>query len=172
MQTNSPFKRILLAPLVTLGVILMLVEEHLWDALVAFGIWLGRLPLLYRVETGLRSLPPKWAAVALFLPVALIFPVKVLAVWVMSTGRWGLGLTVLLTAKLVGTAMVARIYTLCEPALSQLPWFLRLRGMFLRAKHWAHVRLEGWVLWRQVRRWGHRAKAAVIAAWRVALKRG
>ena len=163
MKSNNPLKRILLSPLVFLGVTLMLVEERLWDWFVAFGLWLGQRPMMRLVEARMRILPPKAAAVALFVPVALIFPVKVLAVWVMSTGRWGLGVTILLSAKLVGTALIAWIYTLCEPALSQLAWFVHLRAWFLDAKDWAHRKLEAWLLWRFARQVIHRIKARLKA---------
>ena len=152
MRTNSPFKRILLLPLVILGVAAMVAEEHLWDALERFGHWVGQLAFLQSLQNWLRQLPPWGAAAALFLPVALIFPVKILAVWLMATGHWGGGLLVLISAKLVGTVLVARIYTLCQPALMQLPWFVRLRQMFLNAKAWAHAKLASWPLWVQVRK--------------------
>ena len=161
MTSNSPFKRIILAPMVVMGVLLMLLEEQLWDWLVRLGQWLGRLPPLRRAEDHLRALPPNGAAVVLFLPAALIFPVKVLAVWLMAMGHWGGGLTVLISAKLVGTALVARIYTLCEPALSQLPWFVRLRQWFYDAKNWAHRRLASWSVWQLAGAWVRKIKTAI-----------
>ena len=172
MQTNSPFKRLIMAPLVVMGVLLMLVEEHLWDWLVAFGRWLGHLPLLRIAEARLRALPPRLAACALLLPVACIFPIKVLAVWLMATGHWGLGLTVLLTAKVVGTAVVARIYTLCEPALTQLRWFVHLRARIMDAKDWAHRRLEVWAVWQMARQALAALKAQLNKVKRVWLRLG
>lgn len=163
MKSNNPIKRILLSPLVFLGVLLMLLEERLWDWFVRLGIWLGQRPAMRQAEARMRILPPKGAAIALFFPVALIFPVKVLAVWVMSTGRWGLGVAILLSAKLVGTALVAWIYTLCEPALSQLAWFVHLRAWFLDAKDWAHRKLEAWLMWRFARQVIYRIKSKLKA---------
>ncbi len=161
MRLNTTFKRILTAPLAVLGVLLMLLEERIWDALVALGEWVGRLPVLCRIQDRVRALPPKWAACALFFPVLLVLPIKVLAVWIMSTGRIWSGLGVLLSAKLAGTALVARIYTLCEPALACLPWFVRLRAWFLHAKDWAHHRLDSWSMWRLVRRAIYRVKVSM-----------
>jgi len=162
MKSNLSFKKILLAPLAVLGVLLMLLEERLWDALVALGQWIGRQPSLQNIRSRIRSLPPKLAACALLFPVLLILPVKFLAVWIMSTGRWGLGLTVLLSAKLLGTALVAQIYTLCEPALSTLVWFVHVRAWFWHAKDWAHRRLDSWPMWRLVRQSLHRMKERVL----------
>ncbi len=152
MKTNIPLKKILLAPLALLGVLGMLIEEHLWDALVRLGQWFGRLPVIRTLEVRVRALPPNGAALALLAPVALVLPIKLLAVWIMSSGRWGLGLMVLLSAKVAGTAVIARIYTLCDPALSTLAWFVILRNWFRRGKDWAHAKLNSWPLYRLTRR--------------------
>ena len=136
-----------------LGVPLMLLEEYLWDRLTEFGQWVGGFPVFRDIETGLRRLSPPWAVIVLFTPAALILPVKLLAVWLMALGKVWLGLAVLICAKLTGTALVARIYTLCEPALMQVAWFVRLRDAVIRAKDWAHARLEAWPAWRLARRW-------------------
>jgi len=151
MKTNIRLRKILLSPLAVLGVLLMLAEEQLWTALVALGQRLGRLLVIRSFERRIRELPPNWAALALLAPVAFVLPIKILAVWIMSTGRWGLGIGVLLSAKIAGTAVIARIYTLCEPALSTLTWFVHLRTWFLGAKDWAHKRLNSLVLWRRSR---------------------
>jgi len=166
MKMNPALKRILTAPLAILGVLLMLLEERIWNALVELGHWLGSLPVFRTIEARIRTLSPKMAACALFFPVLLILPVKFLAVWIMSTGRIWSGLGVLVSAKLAGTALVARVYTLCEPALSCLPWFVRLRARFLNAKDWAHRRLDSWPMWRLVRRVVHRLKVGIRNLWR------
>jgi hypothetical protein len=152
MKSNPSVKQIILAPLAVVGVLLMLLEEHIWDWLVALGQWASRLPILQRIEHRIGGLPPSQAAMALFTPVIMILPIKFLAVWIMSTGDWGLGLMVLIGAKLLGTVLVARIYTLCDPALSTLPWFVTLRQRFIQAKNWAHRRLNSWYIWRYIRR--------------------
>ena len=162
-MSNFSVKKILMAPLAVLGVLAMLVEEWLWGRLVAFGHWIGQMPVLRTVEARLRVLSPNMAACALLFPVLLILPVKILAVWIMSTGRWGLGVTVLLSAKVAGTALVARIYTVCEPALSTLLWFVHTRAWFLDAKDWAHRRLESWELWRLARQAVHGMKCRLFS---------
>ena len=78
---------------------------------------IGRWPGLRWVEGWVRSLPP-WGAVCLFaLPTALLLPVKLLALWAMGHGHVVLGVTVIALAKVVGTAVVARLFTLTQPAL-------------------------------------------------------
>jgi len=58
-------------------------------------------------------------------PVILLLPVKVLALFLFSRGHAATALTVLVLAKLVGTAIVARIFQLVERPLMRIPWFAR-----------------------------------------------
>lgn len=161
MSIETPaIKRLLSIPLAALGVIAMLVEEFLWDMLVALGNWAGSLGIMRGAEVYLRSLPPLAAGLALVAPAALIFPVKVLAVYVMATGHIGIGMVVLIGAKVFGTALVARIYTVCEPQLMTMPRFVWIRGRVLDAKNWAHRKLETWSLYRWMRRLINRARVS------------
>ncbi len=153
---RSVIKRLLTPPLVVLAVALVLFEEHLWLWLVRLGEWAGGKPLIRVVEARIAALPPAAALAMLLLPAGLILPIKLVAVWLMARGDVLTGLAVLVAAKVGGTALVARIYMLCEPALATIPWFVRLRARLLRAKDWAHRRLESWPAWRLARRRIHR----------------
>lgn len=161
MSTETPaFKRLLSMPLAALGVLALLAEEFLWDMFVAFWNWVGSLGIMRDAEMYLRTLSPLAAGVALVAPAALIFPVKVLAVYAMASGHFGLGLVVLVSAKIIGTALVARIYTVCEPQLMTMPWFVLIKRLVLDAKNWAHRKLEAWPLYRWMRRAMNRARAS------------
>ncbi|MDA8231355.1 MAG: hypothetical protein M0006_08450 [Magnetospirillum sp.] len=145
-------KRLVTPPLVVLAVVVVLFEEYLWRWLARVGAWLGALPVVRGVERRVAELPPAAALAVLLTPASLAIPVKLAAVWMLASGHAVLGLEVLISAKVVGTALVARIYTLCEPALSTIPWFVRLRGRVIAAKDWAHRKLEATAAWRIGRR--------------------
>lgn len=104
---------------------LLLFEEWGWEPLAALMARLARLPLWARLENQLRQLPPWGALLAFFVPVLLLLPVKVLALFLFSRGHAATALTVLVLAKLVGTAIVARIFQLVERPLMRIPWFAR-----------------------------------------------
>jgi hypothetical protein len=104
---------------------LLLFEEWGWEPLAALMARLARLPLWARLENQLRQLPPRGALLAFFVPVLLLLPVKVLALFLFSRGHAATALTVLVLAKLVGTAIVARIFQLVERPLMRIPWFAR-----------------------------------------------
>jgi len=158
--------RLLKAVLGGLLALLILFEEWGWEPLQWALAWVGQLPGLRWLERRISSLPP-YAALALFLvPTLMLLPVKLLALWTISRGKVVLGTLVILGAKVLGTAIVARLFTLTQPALMQLPWFAR---GFTRWTVWknallARVRASwpwrlGRVIKRQLqRRWHHLKK--------------
>lgn len=157
-------KRLLTPPLLVLAVLLVLVEEYLWAWLTAAMAHLGRLPVVRDLEARIGRLPPYWAAAAFVMPAAIMLPFKLAAVWAMASGHLLLGLSVLLAAKLTGTALLARLYVLCEPALMTIGWIAALVAWVRRCKAWAHARLENWPAWRLVRRLMGRARRSLREA--------
>lgn len=118
-------KRILRSLLAVLLVPLLLFEEWGWEPLAALAARLARLPVWARVEDWLRRLPPWAALLAFLLPVLMLLPVKVLALFLFGHGHALTGTAVLVGAKLVGTAVVARIFQLVEDTLMHIPLFAR-----------------------------------------------
>jgi len=157
-------KELLSPPLVVLGALVVLLEEVLWAGLGRLMAWLAHLPLVARAEAAIGRLEP-YPAMALFLlPVAIVLPLKIGAVWLMTHGRLGLGILLILAAKLTGMAILARLYALCRPSLCRLDWFARLEAMLLRWNAWAHALMDSLPLWRQTKARVHAAVAAVRAA--------
>lgn len=126
--------------------LVLLFEEWGWEPLAAWAAKLGRLRAFARIEARVVGLSP-WAAVAVFAaPALLLLPLKVLAVFFLGRGHALMGLLVLLAAKVVGTALVARLFTLTQPALMRLAWFAR---WYPRWKAWkdrvmAQARASSW----------------------------
>ena len=160
---NSRRRRILSILLVPLGVALMLLEDFLWRGLKALMARLGRLPMVARVEARIIALPPLWAAVVFLVPGIVTLPFELAATWIMATGHFVLGLVLLSLAELTATALFARVYTLCKPALMTVRWFVRLHDMMTRAKLWAHAKLESWGAWRLARRAITRLRGRALA---------
>ena len=159
--------RLLKALFSSLLALVILFEEWGWEPLHQALAWVGQLPGLRWLERRIAALPP-YPALALFLlPTLMILPVKLLALWAISQGRLLLGTLVILGAKLVGTAILARLFTLTQPALMQLPWFARA---FTRWTVWKNALLErvraSWP-WRLSRQLKHR----VLRRWQQ-VKRG
>lgn len=158
--------RALAWPFKWLLALLILFEEWGWEPLQRLLARIGRSPGLRWIEAWVRSLPP-YAALALFaLPALALLPIKILALWLIGLGRVVLGTTVILVTKLVGTAVLARLFALTRPALMQLGWFAR---GYARWDAWKDS-LIAWVrasaVWRTARTWRLRLRRRVRGHWR------
>ena len=108
--------------------LLLIFGEWGWEPLARVANRLARLPVWSQLEALIRRLPPYLALCAFFLPMLALLPVKLLALYWIGNGNAALGLLVVVAAKVLGTAIVARLFQLTQPALMQLPWFARLYG--------------------------------------------
>jgi hypothetical protein len=111
----------------------LLFEEWGWEPLARVFVRLARLPLWARLEQRIMALSPRGAVLAFGIPVLTLFPVKLLALYLFGKGQTMLGLVLLLSAKIGGTAIMARLFQLTQPALMQLGWFA-----------WCYPRWKGW----------------------------
>lgn len=135
----------------TLGPVLALVlifEEWGWEPLQRLMSRLAQLPLWGRMERFVSGLPPYGALVAFFVPALMLLPVKLVALYWISRGHTFLGLTLVLAAKVVGTAIVARLFSLTQPALMRLVWFARLYGRWIPWKDALIARVKDSPIWR------------------------
>jgi len=116
-------KRILLFPFTLIAAIILVLEDWLWDDLQRLAAWVGSWPIFRQIETFIVALPP-WGALAIFLvPSVILVPIKILALWFISRGHAALGIVTIIGAKIAGTALVARLFTLTKPKLMQFAWF-------------------------------------------------
>lgn len=139
--------------------LLLLFEEWGWEPLQRLLAALGRWPGLRWIEGRVRALPP-WGALAVFaLPTLMLLPVKLLALWLIGQGQVLGGTLVIVVAKVVGTALVARLYALTQPALLQLAWFAHWHGRWIGWKQALLTRVRASWAWRQARVARHRVRA-------------
>ena len=128
--------------------LILLFEEWGWNGLSAVLQRLGRWPPVAALERWVQACPP-WAALCLMgAPALSLLPLKLVAIWLFANGHATLGLFFLLLLKLVGTAVVARLFQLTEPALMQLPWFAKYYPRFLSWKEALFTRIRQSMPWR------------------------
>ncbi|HMS06145.1 MAG TPA: hypothetical protein PKD73_10175 [Burkholderiaceae bacterium] len=126
--------RLLRQLLVWLFGLVLVFEEWGWQPLQRAMAWVGAWPGFRWIEKHIAALPPRAALVAFAAPTLLLLPVKIGALQLVASGHVMLGALVVVVAKIVGTALVARIYQLTEPALMRLPWFARLHARWMAWK--------------------------------------
>jgi hypothetical protein len=154
-------KRLFLPPMVILAAAIMFFEEWLWDHLVVAMAWMARARVFRWLEARLAVLPP-YAAMAVFLvPAVMLLPVKIAALYLIAHGRAGTGLLTIVVAKLVGTAIVARLFTVCRPALLTVRWFRRLYEAIIRLKTRLYTAIQSMPAWATAVRWKNAIKARI-----------
>jgi hypothetical protein len=146
---RATVRRILTPPLVVLAAFYLFLEEYLWVHLAALIARLSKLKAVARLEARVAALPP-YPAMALFaIPTALIFPLKLLALYLIAAGHAVTGLVVIVLAKIVGTAIVARLFTLCRPQLMTVQWFARLYTWIVRVRDDLYARVRRMPAWQR-----------------------
>ena len=122
---RGPLRRIARAVFAIPLAIWVFLEEWVWDEMLAFMAWIGKLPPVHWAETQIAKLPPYAALIAFVIPGAILLPFKLAAFWLIAHGHAVYGFWVFVVAKVVGTAFLARIFSLTKPALLTISWFKR-----------------------------------------------
>jgi hypothetical protein len=129
----------------------LLFEEWFWERSTGLFARLGRWPGFARAEAWARR-RPRGQALALFaIPIAVVYPCKVLAVLAVGAGYITGGVLAFVVAKLVATALFARVYQLTEPAILQYRCLRRGRDAFLRVRRYLHCWLNRRPFYRRAR---------------------
>ncbi|HEX4893617.1 MAG TPA: hypothetical protein VFV47_10045 [Hyphomicrobiaceae bacterium] len=145
--------------------LIILFEEWGWRPLAAALAALARFAPVARVEAMVASLPPYAALVVFAAPSALLLPLKLLSLWLIGNGQVVLASALFIGAKVVGTALVARIFQLTQPALMRLTWFARLYGIVIPWKEALVERVrQSWV-WQRARLLKMRLKERLRFVW-------
>lgn len=168
--------------LIFCGALLFLFEEWLWTSFLRLFAWLGRLGLLRWLDSKLIRLAPIAALVVLCMPIVLLFPVKIVGLWMITTGRFFSGCCVMLVAKILSTAIIARIFITCRGQLLRMPWFARLYQLTCALRDRIHRWMEQQPAWSDARRFmrrlriglkglspsdgGRRARHGLLRRWR------
>jgi hypothetical protein len=152
----------------TLEVLLALVvlfEEWGWRPLVELIGRLRRFRIWAAFEGWIASLPPYGALLIFALPSALLFPLKLLALWLIAQGKALAAGALFLGAKVVGTAFVARIFLLTRPALLRIGWFRWVYERFVPWQEAIFATVRASWAWRYGRMVKARVKQAAKRGW-------
>lgn len=144
---------------------IILFEEWGWKPLSAALARLAEIHLVARLEMGVRALPPWPALVVFVVPSVLFFPLKILALWLIAGGHALSAMLLFAFAKVVGTAVYARIFQLTQPALMQLGWFARAYDWFVPWKEALIAHARRTRVWQAGVAMKERAKAVARRAW-------
>ncbi len=168
MTLPRRLRAVLMPPLLFAAFVLVLFEETVWRWARALGALAARLPVMAALERLVQRLDPRLLFALFLIPVALLLPLKFLALWLIASGHAVTGVAVIAVAKMLGTAVSARLYAIAEPRLMQIPAFAWLRNLALGVLARAHAYLDASPAWQAARR----AVAALKLRVRAMLARG
>jgi hypothetical protein len=127
---------VLTPPFIIVAALVLWFWEWLWEPLERFMVMIGRWPVLRLVEAWI-SRASRYVALACFvIPGAVLLPFKILGLYFLGHGAPVLGVGTFLAAKVVGTALVARIFALTKPRLMEIAWFARVYAAVVRFKNY------------------------------------
>jgi hypothetical protein len=112
---------------------------------------IARWPPLAVLERQIRSAPPRVALALFLVPAILLVPVKLGALWLIQEGRATLGISLIVAAKVIGTAFVGRLFILVETQLMTFPWFVRCMMWWRATRERIMAALRRSVVWRSGR---------------------
>lgn len=144
-------KRLLTPPFIVLAALLLWFWEWLWEPLEHFMVMLGRWPVLRLVETWIARAPRYVALACFIIPGAVLLPFKLIGLYFIGHGAAFLGICTFLAAKVVGTALVAHIFTLTKPQLMEIAWFARAYGAVVRFRTYVFDTLHHHPLYQRTR---------------------
>jgi hypothetical protein len=145
--------------------LVLLFEEWGWRPLAAWIGKLARFPVIAKIETVISALPPYGALFAFLLPSIFLFPLKLLAIYLIATGHALMAALLFIGAKVAGTAVVARLFMITQPKLMQIGWFARLYNWLMPWKDRAFAAIRVSWAWRYGRIVKHKLGQAVRARW-------
>jgi hypothetical protein len=136
---------------VALAAIVILFEEWLWEPLKRLMLAFSRLPVVRQLAGFISRLPPLVALVLYLVPVVVLLPFKIAGLWLIGQGHSVLGISTFLAAKVVGTALLAWLFSLTKPALMQIAWFARAHAWVVGISDAAHQWLHRQPLYQAIR---------------------
>ena len=132
--------RRLLKPLWVLLAVVFLIEAWLWDHLepVVERV-VARIPLRafkHWLAEKIAALSPALTLIVFVVPAILLFPLKLLGLWLLTHEYWISAVTMMVFAKFLGLGVTAFIFDLTRPKLLQMQWFAKIYEwvLALRAK--------------------------------------
>ena len=150
MRVVDRLWRFLRGVLLVVAAIVVFIEEFGWRPLSAWLAWIARWAPLHWIEARIEQVSPKVALTLFLVPAVLLFPVKLAALGLLQAGHAAWGVTIIVAAKVIGTAVVGRLFVLLEPQLRQFAWFVRALDWWHGVKKWVSVALNESRLWQRL----------------------
>ena len=160
---NRHLKRALEVAIVPLAAAIVFFEQTLIKYLNVAMAAVARWPPIAKLEAWLVSLPPYAALCAFVTPSILILPIKLIALWFASIGQYELALGALIVGKMLGTAVLARLYRILRPRLMTIPWFAKADTWFFYWRDQAYAFVKSLPAWKRISAMVQQLRVRIVA---------
>jgi hypothetical protein len=132
--------RRLLKPFWVVLAVIFLIEAWLWDHLEPIVerivAWIPLRAFKQWLSERIQTLSPAMTLVVFAVPPVLLFPLKLVGLWLLAHEYWASAVPVIVLGKLVGVGVTAFIFDVTRPKLLTMSWFKKIYEfiMALRAK--------------------------------------
>jgi len=122
--------RRLLQPLWVLLAIIFLIEAWLWDHLEPIvALVVAAIPLRavkHWLAAQIETLSPVLTLIVFAVPPILLFPLKLVGIWLLAHHHWMGAAALIVAAKFIGLGVTAFVFDVTRDKLLQMGWFERL----------------------------------------------
>jgi hypothetical protein len=142
-------RRLMKPPLLAAALLVVLLDDAFRTFVVPAVRALARLALIRQVEACVAGLPPHGILLLFLIPLAIIEPFKIYALYLIGQGRFLAAVMTFVLAKVVGLGLAERLFAIGRDKLLSIRWFAWCHGRILAIRDHVHGWLERRRIWRQ-----------------------
>lgn len=110
-------------PFAILAIIIVSFEEYIWRYVSVFVTACRNNRYLNALGLFIQDCAPYIAATFFLIPIILLIPLKILAVFLLAHGHFILGTILYLAIKIIGATIAKWIYSYAQHSLRKIVWF-------------------------------------------------
>ena len=146
---RHPWLRALGRPLLFVAAtIYFLIDDIVLAAVRPVVARLAELRIFARLAETLHRLPPYPTLVLFLVPFVVLEPFKLWGLWLLGTGHFGSGATMLAVSHLTSIVLVERLFHATRDKLLTIGWFARAYHWVMALYDWSVGRLRATAAWR------------------------
>ena len=169
-------RRLARTPLLAAAAVAVVLDDAFRAVVIPAVRALAELAPIRRVGARIAGLPPRAILLLFVVPLAVIEPFKIYALYLIGQGRFAAAAATFVAAKVVGLGLAERLFSIGRDKLLSIPWFAWCHARILAIRSRVHGWLERRRIWRQavdaVRRMRRRLAAVRLALGRFARRAG
>lgn len=138
--------------LLALAIVVVLVDDAFRAFVIPAVRALARLSPIRRIEAAIAGLPPYGILTLFVVPLAVIEPFKLYALYLFSLGHFLAGILAFCAAKVIGLGLAERLFAIGRDKLLTIGWFAWCFWRCLGIRDAVHARLQRNWAWKEAKR--------------------